>query len=247
MTAATSSQAFFESKYQADPDPWKFATSPYEIGRYKATLAALSGRRYRHAFEPGCSIGMLTAQLASLCGQVEAIDTSPTAVAQAQVRCKDLPGVCIRCGTLPADIPATPFDLIVLSEIGYYFDEPALYDLGRILAARLEGRGTLLAVHWLGYSKDHVLSGDRVHEVLMTVGGLRHSRAERHEGFRIDRWERELARHRGIYVCSFRLVMNKNCWHAACGQLSRQVLHLASAGHSTWWLWLIVRRTARWR
>ena len=191
MTADTTSQAFFESKYQADPDPWKFATSRYEIARYEAILAELSGRPYRRAFEPGCSIGLLTSRLASLCDQVEAIDISPTAVAQAQVRCKHLPNVCITCGTLPADVPPGTFDLIVLSEIGYYFKESALYNLACVLAAKLEERGTLLAAHWLGYSKDHVLSGDRVHEVLMTVGGLRHSHAERHEGFRIDRWERK--------------------------------------------------------
>jgi hypothetical protein len=48
----------------------------------------------------------------------------------------------------------------------------------------------LLAVHWLGSSKDHVLSGDRVHEVLESLDGLVVTCSDRHAGFRLERWER---------------------------------------------------------
>ena len=43
------------------------------------TLGALN-RRYRRAFEPGCSIGALTRHLALICDQVEAMDIAPSAV-----------------------------------------------------------------------------------------------------------------------------------------------------------------------
>ena len=188
---STTNAAFFEQKYRRDPDPWHFATSDYEQGRYEATCRALLGRRYARAFEPGCSIGLLTERLAAICERVDAIDISPSAVKQAVERCRHLPNVNVHCGALPDAIPKGKFDLIVLSEIGYYFPEDELVRLSTRLMGCLEAGGTLLAVHWLGVSEDHLLSGDRVHEILAAQPGLSLTRAERHPGFRLDRWERE--------------------------------------------------------
>src|ERR1700733_8020555 len=98
MKSATTSAEFFDHIYREAPDPWNFAASDYEQGRYRSILDALGGRRYVRAFEPGCSIGILTAQLASLCDRVEAIDISPTAVTRVRERCKSLRNVNIVCG-----------------------------------------------------------------------------------------------------------------------------------------------------
>ena len=187
----TTSTKYFEAKYRKSADPWNFASSSYEGGRYEAMLAVLEKERYGRAFEPGCSVGVLTQRLAPLCDRVEAMDISPTAVAQAQARCKDLPNVTIRCGALPGDIPQGSFDLVVLSEIGYYFTEEQLTVLGRQLIERIRPSGTLLATHWLGHSKDHLLTGDRVHEIMEAMPGLAIERSERHTGFRLDRWKRQ--------------------------------------------------------
>jgi hypothetical protein len=102
MKNDTTSQRFFEKKYRQNPDPWNFQLSPYETKRYKTMFQFLKGERYRNAFEPGCSIGIFTVRLASLCDRVEAIDISPTAVLQARMRCKDLPNVDVNHGSLPA-------------------------------------------------------------------------------------------------------------------------------------------------
>lgn len=184
----TSSPAFFEDKYQRTPDPWGFAVKDEELQRYAITIAALSGRRYARAFEPGCSIGVLTQQLASLCDSVEAIDFSSTAVAQARARCAHLRHVHIECGTLATRTSVTEFDLIVLSEIGYYFDEASWLVLSTRLVRSMAPRSTLLAVHWLGHSADHCLSGDTVHHVLSQLPGLRLEHSERYSTFRLDRW-----------------------------------------------------------
>jgi protein-L-isoaspartate O-methyltransferase len=191
MTISSTSQRFFEQKYQAESDPWQFATSDYERGRYAAILRALQPRRYRHAFEPGCSIGVLTHQLASICDKVDAMDISPTAVKKARLRCGTSPNVSLVCGSLPQDLPEGPFDLIVFSEIGYYFDGSTLRVLLDEIVFRLESGGILLAVHWLGHSSDHILGGDHVHEILSDVGLLKHDYSERQECFRLDRWVRE--------------------------------------------------------
>ena len=114
MTDASSEQ-FFEQKYAAEADPWAFATSDYERERYRTILRVLGDRRYKRAFEPGCSIGILTRDLADLCDRVEAIDISSSAVARAQERCFGLETVNIAQGKLPDAVPSGSFDLIVLS------------------------------------------------------------------------------------------------------------------------------------
>jgi protein-L-isoaspartate O-methyltransferase len=188
MSEDTASQAFFEAKYQQAGDPWDFATNAYEQTRYSAILSSLGDRRFRRAFEPGCSIGVLTERLAGKCGQVEAIEISSTAASQAEKRCRLLSNVNVRQGSLPGDIPSGAFDLILFSEIGYYFQPAVLTSLVTELVRRLDAGGVLLAAHWLGVSVDHQLRGDQVHELLSTIPGLQPRFAQRHSAFRINHW-----------------------------------------------------------
>jgi len=188
MNRSTTSRAFFEDKYKRDEDPWKFASSSYELGRYDAIIQALSFRRYRRCFEPACSIGVLTEPLAAICDRVDAIDISAKAIEQAVQRCRLLANVIIKQGALPAEIPAGAFDLIVFSEVGYYFEKPQLRALIDQLIGSLESDGIFLAAHWLGASPDHILEGNEVHEIVSSTKGLIHDHAEQHPGFRLDRW-----------------------------------------------------------
>jgi SAM-dependent methyltransferase len=190
MNIETTSRDFFEQKYLKNADPWSFASSSYEQCRYDAIFRSLNHRRYRHGFEPGCSIGLLTERLASVCQYVDAMDISPTAVRYARERCRGLLNVDIECGALPDLIPIGSFDLVVLSEIGYYFDEEELERLAKNILAQMSISGVLVATHWLGVSEDHLLSGERVHEILGSLQGLVHEHAEHHAGFRLDRWKR---------------------------------------------------------
>ena len=191
MLSETSSEEFFDAKYRLDSDPWKFSTDAYEQSRYSATIDALEGRKYEYAFEPGCSIGVLTQKLAGFCRQVRAIDISQTAVLRAQARCKHLPNVEVSHGRLPQAIPSDPIDLIVFSEIGYYFQAAELSLVVRDLISHLTLGGTLLAVHWLGNSADHQLTGDQVHGIIETMPGLHNRLSRRYDGFRLDLWTKE--------------------------------------------------------
>jgi cyclopropane fatty-acyl-phospholipid synthase-like methyltransferase len=182
-----SSAAFFEAKYQQKTDPWDFSSSDYELRRYDAIIRAVAHRRYGRAFEPGCSIGVLTERLAAHCDEVYAIDFSPSASARAQARCAHLRQVEILCASLPEGTPAKDFDLLVLSEIGYYF---AAQDWRRICTALIDSippGATVLAAHWLGHSQDHRISGDEVHEILLSHAKLRVEHAEREPNMRLDR------------------------------------------------------------
>jgi SAM-dependent methyltransferase len=189
-TSNRQSRAFFEARYQASSDPWRFASSPYELNRYQATLNALSRSNYRRAFEPGCSVGVLTAALARRVEHLIACDIAETAVACAKERCRGLRHVQIFQRDATRGPPDGTFDLMVFSELGYYFSATRLNALARTMAGHLQPDGEFVAVHWLGSSPDHVLHGDVVHEVLAEnlpckwIGGCRHA------GFRIDSWRR---------------------------------------------------------
>lgn len=153
---------FFERLYAVDPDPWSFETSAYERRKYAVTLASLPDHRYRSAYEPGCSIGVLTEQLSARCDHLLATDVVPATVSRAAARLGGHPNVSVECQALPEQWPDGGFDLIVLSELGYYFplDELDII-LDRSLAS-LDTGGTLVAVHWRG-ATDYPLTGDQVH------------------------------------------------------------------------------------
>lgn len=180
----------FERRYLAHSDPWQFATSTYEQNRYSVTMKALRQARFRRAFEPGCSIGLLTARLAERCETLLASDVSATALAGARRRCASFPNVQFAVADVSQSLPEGPFDLIVFSEIGYYFRVSQLEVMGARLAGLLEPGGQLLAVHWLGASEDHVLHGNEVHEALLATLPLSHTESARHSGFRLDSWIR---------------------------------------------------------
>ena len=182
----------FENRYRENPDPWNYQASPYERGKYQVTLESLSRPRYVNAFEPACSVGELTAMLAGRCSRLLATDVSETAVEQARRRCAGLPNVRIECRDLRADLndhtEDRPFDLIVFSEVGYYFDIDSLSRLARRLAEALCSNGELVAVHWRGHSSDHLLHGDEVHRCLLHSLPLQHRLGDHHPGYRLDSW-----------------------------------------------------------
>jgi 2-polyprenyl-3-methyl-5-hydroxy-6-metoxy-1,4-benzoquinol methylase len=111
---------YFDLLYAANLDPWKFATSPYERGKYTLTLNAMPRPRYQSALEVGCSIGVLTRSLASRSDAVVAIDAAQTPLAEAKRRCADLPGVRFEQMFVPEQWPDGVFELILLSEVVYY-------------------------------------------------------------------------------------------------------------------------------
>jgi SAM-dependent methyltransferase len=179
---------YFERLYAADSDPWGFDTSWYEQRKYEVTTAALPRRRYRSAFEPGCSIGVLTSMLAQRCDQVLAIDMVESAVRQAAARLADQPHVTVQRRALADGWPAGTFDLVVLSEIAYYFEPDALDDLVTAAIASMGAGGTLLAVHWRGET-DYALSGDQTHQRIDDAPALAGVAHYEEEKFLLDVWE----------------------------------------------------------
>jgi cyclopropane fatty-acyl-phospholipid synthase-like methyltransferase len=182
--------ASFETLYRRQTDPWGFATRQYERDRYRTILDALLRPCYANAYEPGCSIGELTVQLAPRCSHLTALDIAPSAVERARRRCAQQPHVEIHCEDVITHPRPGPFDLIILSELGYYFEPEELGSLALVLSDALDPGGELVAAHWLGRSEDHVLHGDAVHATLYSHLPLRWIKGARYGGFRIDSWRR---------------------------------------------------------
>jgi SAM-dependent methyltransferase len=184
--------SYFDDLYRADPDPWQFETSEYEAAKYAATLAALPRSQYRSALEIGGSIGVLTAQLANYCQTLQSIDVSPLAQARAIERCRELPQVDFKIMRVPEEFPDQMFDLILISEVGYYWNWPDLCRSRQGLVDRLEVGGHLLLVHWTLYAEDYPLSGDAVHDGFLELSPvpLHHLLGRRAAEYRLDLFER---------------------------------------------------------
>jgi SAM-dependent methyltransferase len=183
---------YFDRMYAENDDPWRFETSEYERRKYAATLAALPRPNYANALEIGCSIGVLTTQLAPRCAALLAIDVVDLALERARARCRAWPHVKFRRMHLPAEYPAGSFDLVVLSEVGYYWSERDLALARERIIAGLAPGGHLLMVHWTQPSPDYPLTGDRVHQKFLDRPGdlLRHLGGQRADTYRLDLFAR---------------------------------------------------------
>jgi SAM-dependent methyltransferase len=183
---------YFDQVYQANRDPWNFETSPYEREKYAATLAALP--HYVDAFEIGCSLGVLTAQLAPRCGHLLAVDVSEAALTQARARCADFPQVEIKLLRVPDEFPARQFNLVLVSEVGYYWSPADLARATEQILNSLTPGGQLLLVHWTPPVHDYPLTGDEVHDFFLAKaaadGPLHHLSGQRHETYRLDLLEK---------------------------------------------------------
>lgn len=163
--------AYFDDHYADNPDPWGFEERWYEQRKYALTLAALPRPHYRRGFEAGCSNGVLTEQLASRCDQLIACDVAAAAVSTARRRVAG-PDVDVRQASIPTQWPEGSFDLIVLSEVGYYLDVGDLTTLGSHVGSSMTEGGHLIAVHWKPQVPDYPSDAETVHQKLQVSTGL---------------------------------------------------------------------------
>jgi 2-polyprenyl-3-methyl-5-hydroxy-6-metoxy-1,4-benzoquinol methylase len=150
VSGRTWDPSVFDRIYAASEDPWAFRSSPYEQEKYRATLDLLPERRFGSGLEIGCSIGVLTAQLAQRCGALLAIDCAEAAIARAQAECAACEDVRFAMHHVPGSFPDGRFELIVVSEVLYFL---SLDDVARLAArcdqALLPG-GVVLLANWTG-------------------------------------------------------------------------------------------------
>ena len=184
MASGYADPGYFEALYARDPDPWRFASSDYERDKYAATLAVLPERRFTSGFEIGCSIGVLTRQLADRCDKLLAVDVSDIALVQARERC---PGVAFANMDLRSEWPEGRFDLILFSEVLYYLGLDGIERVARHTVRSLAPGGVVGLVNWFGPT-DGACTGDEAAALFIQASASRLSPSvqTRAEKYRLD-------------------------------------------------------------
>jgi 2-polyprenyl-3-methyl-5-hydroxy-6-metoxy-1,4-benzoquinol methylase len=190
MTPPSRDAAHFERLYAANPDPWGFTTSVYEQEKYARSLAAVADRRYGSALEVGCSIGVLSRQVAPLCDRFLGVDITDMPLDAARRRCGDLPQARFVRMAIPAEWPQGPLDLVVLSEVLYFLDGADISGVATRLREHLQPGGRVLLVNWTG-ALDDPNQGIAAADRCIAETGFPIALRQMGEGYRLDLLQRD--------------------------------------------------------
>ncbi|CAN5361294.1 hypothetical protein BH11ACT2_BH11ACT2_16810 [soil metagenome] len=162
-------EGYFDALYARRDDPWYLATRWYEERKRAVTMASLPRRRFGRTLEIGSSIGMLTELLRDRSDDLVSIDIAAAAVEATRSRVGDT--VTVLQTDAAAGLPDGQYDLIVVSEIGYYLTVDALARLVADIVAHLAPGATVVACHWR-HPTDYLQTGDAVHAGIAENIGL---------------------------------------------------------------------------
>lgn len=185
----------FEHLYQADPDPWQVASRWYERRKRELLLACLPRERYEEGFEPGCGNGEATLRLLQRCDRLCAVDFSDQALQLCRERIAPQDHDRLELQALPLPwrwppVPAAGFDLIVVSELAYYFDDAELAHFRSRCLASLRGGGHWAMCHWRHDAPDRRQSTEALHEGMSVYPQLRRVLRHTEADFQLDIWEK---------------------------------------------------------
>ncbi len=183
---------YFDHLYDRSADPYGLRTRWYEERKRAVLMASLPHPRYARAYEPACGAGELTIDLATRCDEVLASDFSDKALASARARAEGLANVRFERHVLPAEWPSgePPFDLIVVSELGYFLDAKAMAALASCCERALAVDGVLVACDWRPYFAERALPTEAVHDAFAAIGLARSVRHDESD-FLLELWSRD--------------------------------------------------------
>lgn len=167
-------EEYFDAIYAKSEDPWRLRNRWYEQRKRDLTVASLPHPEYLRALEIGCSNGMLAEALAPRCKELIAVDISEKAVFQARQRLGS--SVDVRALDVLTSFPEGKFDLIVLSEVGYYWGNSRLDGSLKAIRDHLSPGGVFVACHWRHPVDGYPMDGDAVHALIETHGWKRLAR-----------------------------------------------------------------------
>jgi LmbE family N-acetylglucosaminyl deacetylase len=179
-------EPYFDELYRRRDDPWRLASRWYERRKRAITMAALPAEHYGRALEIGSSIGMLTSELADRCDSVLSLDISAAAVEQARRRVAGRDCVRVEHRDAVTDFPPGEFDLVVISEVGYYWSSEVLERVAAKAAAALAAEGVLVLCHWRHAVDGYLLAGDDVHRIVRASLDLVLVASHEEADFRLD-------------------------------------------------------------
>ena len=192
---------YFNQLYDQNDDPWSYAERWYEHRKRAICLSLLLHDHYKNALELGCSNGIFSQQLAERCQHLVCIDANERAVSLAQQRLNAADHVTILQKQLPDDFPEDQYDLIVISEIGYYLSKDELLKLIDLCQINLTENAVILLCHWRYPIDGFELNGEKVHSLFKQEMRLSHYLNLSDADFIIDIWtknNKSLAQQEGL-------------------------------------------------
>lgn len=177
---------YFDKLYADSTDPWNFSASPYEQEKYLHTIKALGGRNYENGLELGCSIGILTEMLGKQCKKMLGVDISEAPIKQAAERLRNQPHLYFSALRIPDQYPDDQYDLIVVSEVGYYLSREELSLTRELIFDSLVLGGSLCLVHWRPQIEGCLFTGDDVNHFLIGGGSCELTYESVNDKYRID-------------------------------------------------------------
>ena len=168
---APAHDATLDQLHREVAEPWGADTRWYEERKRALVLAMLPERRHGRILELGCSTGVLTQDLADRCEEVLAVDASGVAVEAARRRTEHLENVEVQQRLVPEDWPDGRYDVVVVSEVGYFLSPADLDEVARQVAHGLTRDGVVLLAHWRHPVEGWPLDGADVHRTFEGIGG----------------------------------------------------------------------------
>ncbi|WAP66744.1 class I SAM-dependent methyltransferase (plasmid) [Jiella pelagia] len=172
MPGAVPPPEHFAELYADDGDPWHARSSRYEVEKRADNCAQLDVRCYERGLDIGCGEGHLAAELVNraIVRSMTGLDRDAGIVARANGAYGQRSELRFATGALPDDLPEVPFDLVVVSEVLYFLDEPALVALAQHLSNRMQTGADILVVSYLGETGTP-LSGRAAHDLFLALFG----------------------------------------------------------------------------
>ena len=154
----------FDHLHRHAADPWGVDSQWYERRKRDLLLTVLPRQRFDRALEVGCSTGALTEALAARADRVVAVDRSAGAVSAARQRVGDDPRISVHELDVATAWPDEgQFDLVVVSEVGYFLSPAGLDGLVERIATSLTPTGVVALCHWRHRVSGWLLDADGVH------------------------------------------------------------------------------------
>lgn len=192
---ATERASYFDALYARDMDPWRFEDSGYESAKRADTLSFL-GVHYDRACEVGCSIGVLTEQLAPRCDRLLGIDIAQAAALRARARLARFPHAEVRVMHVPHHDIDDDVDLLVLSEVLYFLSSEEIIAMADLARRHVVAGGDVLIVSYDGETQTG-LSGREATDLFLDacLPFFENLRSEQREGYHVRLLRRRAISH----------------------------------------------------
>lgn len=181
---------YFELKYLRG-NPYRVEANPLEIEKFNHAFDIMKEKRYDNILEIGCGDGYLLERYSPLSDRVLATDISGSALKMAKERLRGEKHIEFRQFDLIKDDIDEKFDLVICSEILYYFTLDQLKTVVPKILNYLKKNGNLLSIHIRSLNDDTLgfpykaFGAKTIHNLFEASGGLRTLKREILENYEI--------------------------------------------------------------